>query len=103
MGNGLGPWWFPDIWRRWLTALSSLFFSEAAWVKHDEGYAAGQPPRADCDWLFLAAMMRDASRTTRLHRMIACIALAFFFYTSVRAFGWLSYARTRQGEGSTPK
>ena len=93
IANGLGPWWFPSVLRAALTWISSFFFDEAAWVKHDEGYALGDPSRAVCDWKFLQAMIRDASRTTRLHRMLACLLIALFFYTFVRLFGWLSYNR----------
>ena len=89
--NGLGPWWFPAPIRQVLTWLSSFFFDEAAWTKHDEGYARGHPSRAECDWKFFQAMLRDASRVTRLHRVVACLVLAFFFYFAVRAFGWGSY------------
>lgn len=77
--NGLGPWWFPAFIRRWLTVSSSLFFDEAAWDKHDIGYDAGFPSRAICDWRFFQAMLRDASRCTRFHRVCACLWLAFFY------------------------
>jgi len=93
IANGLGPWWFPDAWRRWLTKLSSLFFDEAGWAEHDVGYDRGYPARSVCDFKFLAAMVRDASRTTTLSKMIACLVLAFFFYVLVRLFGWASYGR----------
>lgn len=91
--NGVGPWWFPDWARQFLTWLSSHFFDEASWRKHDEGYTLAIKPRAICDWKFLQAMIRDASRTTRLHRMLMCIVLALFFYTSVRIGGRASYGR----------
>jgi len=93
IANGLGPWWFPSAWRRWLTALSALFFDEASWRIHDVSYDAGDPPRSVADYGFLKAMIRDAGRTDTLLRMIACIALAFFFYALVRLFGWASYGR----------
>ena len=93
IANGLGPWWFPDAWRRWLTNLSSLFFDEAGWSKHDVAYDKGFPSRSTADFKFLAAMVRDASLTTRLHRMIACLMLALLFYALVRLFGWASYGR----------
>ena len=89
--NGLGPWWFPAVWREVLTRLSATFFDEANWTRHDRGYALGIKPRGVCDWKMFQASVRDASRTTRLHRMIACLALSFFFYGLVRGFGWLSY------------
>ena len=93
IANGLGPYWFPQIWRDALTWLSSLFFDEAGWREHDVGYDRGFPARSICDWKFLQAMVRDASRTTTLIRMLACLWLAFCFYTLVRAFGWASYGR----------
>lgn len=87
IANSLGPWWFPAAWRQSLIAQSSLFFDEAAWVKHDKGYHRGIPSRADCDWKLLQAMVRDASRTTRHHYMAGCLGLAFFYYLCVRLFG----------------
>lgn len=89
--NGVGPWWFPEIWRRKLTQISELFFEEAAWNKHDVGYNQGSPDRATCDRLFFQAMLRDASRTTTITRVWACVGLATFFWIMVRLFGWLSY------------
>lgn len=91
MANGLGPWWFPEPLRRALTWASGFFFDEAAWDIHDEGYARGEPSRAICDWKFFQAMLRDASRVSRFHRVVACLVLAFTFYFAVRAFGWGSY------------
>jgi hypothetical protein len=91
--NGLGPWWFPARLRDWLTRASSLFFDEAAWNKHDEGYARGRPSRAECDRKFLCAMLRDASRCTTTPRIWACIWLAGLFWLMVRLFGWASYQR----------
>ena len=119
IANGLGPWWFPDAWRRWLTKLSSLFFDEASWRIHDESYDAADPARPVADFGFLKAMIRDASRvsadlpalspTAKFKRLrsvlrkfpvtlaaikvITCIGLAFFFYTLVRVFGLASYGR----------
>jgi hypothetical protein len=93
IANGLGPWWFPDAWRRWLTKLSALFFDEASWRIHDESYAAGSPARSVADFGFFKAMIRDASRATTLARTMGCLALAFLFYVLVRAFGWASYGR----------
>ena len=93
IANGLGPWWFPDAWRRWLTSLSALFFDEASWRIHDESYNAGSPARAVADFGFLKAMIRDASRTATLPRMVGALMLAFMFYVLVRLFGWASYGR----------
>jgi hypothetical protein len=91
--NGVGPWWFPSWARRLLTWLSGLFFDEASWVKHDEGYAAGNPSRCECDRKFLQAMLRDASETGTTLRVFACLGLSVFFWIMVRLFGWLSYGR----------
>ncbi len=91
MVNGLGPWWFPDKWRRVLTNLSNQFFDEASWIKHDEGYERGDPARQICDLKFLQAMLRDASKTSRVWKIWACVCLAGFFWTMVRLFGWMSY------------
>jgi hypothetical protein len=93
IANGLGPSWFPDVWRDSLTRLSALFFDEAGWREHDEGYDRGYPSRAVCDFNFLAAMVRDASRVSTSLRLVACLTLAFMFYTLVRLFGWASYKR----------
>lgn len=81
IANGLGPYWFPAIWRRWLTA---LFFDEAGWQAHDVGYNRGFPSRSVCDFKFLAAMVRDASRTSTLAKMVACLGLALLFYVAAR-------------------
>jgi len=95
IANGLGPWWFPPFIRKFLTRLSKRFFREAAWIKHDEGYARGYPARAVCDRKFLQAMLRDASLTSTTVRVLACVALALFYWTMVRLFGWASYNRKR--------
>lgn len=93
MANGLGPWWFPAAVRVLLTRLSAAFFKEAAWQRHDQGYARGYPARNECDRLFLAAMLRDASRATTAARMLICTALALFFWAMVRVFGVFSWRR----------
>lgn len=90
-GNGIGPKWFPKWLRRALTRFGSTFFEEAAWDKHDEGYAAGTPSRVECDRKFLQAMLRDASRTTTTPRIAACCILAWVFWAFVRVFGWMTY------------
>lgn len=92
-GNGLGPWWFPAGLRRFLTRLGERFFNEAAWEKHDEGYARRYPSRAECDRKFLMAMLRDASRAETVRRAAACVLLAFFFWMAVRVGGSASYGR----------
>ncbi len=93
MGNGVGPRWFPAWARRILTRFSARFFSEADWERHDEGYARGSPDRATCDRKFLKAMLRDAAQATTTIRVLACVGLALFFWTMVRAFGWTAYKR----------
>lgn len=91
IANGLGPWWFPALIRNRLTSLSRRFFDEAAWEKHDIGYAAGEPSRADCDRKFLQAMLRDASQVSTTGRVFGCLFLALLFWILVRLFGWGSY------------
>ena len=91
--NGVGPWWFPGPIRSVITRLSGLFFQEASWVRHDRGYSRGRPARSECDRLFLNALLRDASRTTKASRAIACAWLGVFFWIMVRLFGWASYGR----------
>lgn len=93
MPNGLGPWWFPHVIRDLLTRFSCVFFDEAAWWRHDEGYAAGYPARCVCDREFLRAMLRDASHAPSTGRILACVGLALFFWSMVRIFGGLSYRR----------
>ena len=93
MPNGLGPYWFPSAWRAGLTRVSSLYFDECNWSKHDDGYERRAPDRATCDRLMLAACLRDSSRTTTIPRMLACTALSWAFWALVRCFGWLSYYR----------
>ena len=96
IANGLGPHWFPSAWRRWLTALSALFFDEASWRVHDASYDAGDPARSVADFGFLKAMIRDAGRTSTVLKMVGSICLAFTFYILVRAFGWASYKRNKK-------
>ena len=91
VSNGIGPSWFPAWLRKALTRFGSSFFQEAAWDKHDEGYAVGAPSRAECDRKFLQAMLRDASLTTTTFRVFACTSLAWFFWLCVRLFGWMTY------------
>jgi|TARA_R110000850_G_scaffold215213_1_gene340961 hypothetical protein len=91
IANGLGPAWFPAAWRRWLTNLSARFFDEAGWREHDEGYDSGNPSRAACDFKFLAAMVRDASRVKTVLQMVACLFIAALLYILVRLFGWTTY------------
>jgi len=91
IGNGLGPWWFPAWIRRGLTSLGKMFFNEAAWEIHDESYAAGSPARAVADRGFLAAMLRDASIPRSTSKMAACTVLAWWLWSLVRLFGWMSY------------
>ena len=93
MHNGLGPWWFPDAIRGALTRLGSTFFNEASWGKHDEGYGAGRPCRAECDRKFLQAMLRDATIAETTARTLACILFALFLWAAVRIFGVFSYNR----------
>lgn len=91
--NGLGPWWFPAPVRNAMTAAGRVFFREASWVRHDVGYARGYPSRAECDRLFLMAMLRDASRQPTVLRAWACVKLAFFLWACVRLGGWASYRK----------
>jgi len=94
MSNGLGPAWFPSPVRSALTGLGRLFFDEASWDHHDEGYARGVPARAECDRKFLMAMLRDASLQPTVARAWACGKIAFFLWVCVRLGGWASYQRT---------
>lgn len=91
MNNGVGPAWFPSFIRNALTYFSLLFFNEASWEKHDEGYAIKIYLRKECDLRFLKAMLRDASSQRVVWRMFGCTLLAWLFYTFVRLFGWISY------------
>lgn len=91
MNNGVGPSWFPAPVRRALTWFSLLFFSEANWDKHDEGYKAGSPSRSECDRKMLQAGLRDASRTTTIPRIFVCTFLAWVYYLACRAGGWATY------------
>ncbi|KQI67056.1 hypothetical protein AN189_17695 [Loktanella sp. 3ANDIMAR09] len=81
--------------RRGLTRVSGLFFNEASWMRHDEGYHAGHPSRVECDRKFLQAMLRDASETTTTARVFACCVLAWVFWAAVRIGGWASYGRSK--------
>lgn len=97
--NGLGPWWFPSGWRSWLTGLASLFFQEANWIYHDQGYERGSPDRATCDRKFLSAMLRDASQKDAVTKIALCAAFAWIFWILVRSFGWASYCRKSPSKG----
>lgn len=91
--NGVGPWWMPAPIRAALTVLSAMFFVTASWDRHDEGYGRGYPARAECDRLFLAAMLADAGQAGAVWRMAVCTVLAWMFWAAVRLFGWASYGR----------
>jgi len=93
--NGVGPYWWPAWARAWLTTWSGAFFKEASWQRHDRGYARGTPARAECDRLFLAAMLRDAARAGAVWRMGACCGLAWLFWAAVRVGGGPSWRRAR--------
>lgn len=91
MTNGLGPSWFPDWFRELLTKFGSSFFDEAAWDKHDVGYHLAIHSRSECDFKFLQAMLRDASRTPKIWRVLVSCMLAWIFWIAVRLGGWMSY------------
>lgn len=93
--NGLGAWWFPKFIRDWLTEKSKSFFKEAAWEKHDIGYARAYPDRRTCDLKFLQAMLRDASEQDTA---IKATALALLFWACVRIGGRWSYGHVNIGE-----
>lgn len=93
LGNGMGPWWWPTIWRKRATAWASFFFHEANWDIHDASYAAAFPARAVCDRGLLRAMMRDASLQDQVLRIAACTALGWVIWILVRLGGWASYGR----------
>ena len=88
--NGLGPWWFPKSWRKFLTDKSQSFFDKASWEKHDIGYARGNPSRFVCDLKFFSAMVSDAANHGKPRR---ALFLAVVFYTAVRVGGWASYSK----------
>lgn len=92
-GNGLGPYWFPTVWRSSLTKLSSTFFDECNWEKHDEGYRLKKYSKFECDKRMLKACLRDASRTKTLTSMFLCTFLAWFFWFLVTLLGHWSYNR----------
>ena len=101
--NGLGPAWFPKWLTQRLTRLGRMFFDEANWGHHDHGYARGYPARAECDRLFLMAMLRDASLQPSALRAWGCSKAAWFLWACVRAFGWASYAKsTSETKGERP-
>ena len=89
--NGIGPSWFPQWLREKLTLFGSTFFETASWEHHDFGYGLGVPSRAECDRLFLSAMLKDASNTHTVLRMWICCTLAWTFWAFCRLFGWMTY------------
>lgn len=90
-GNGLGPYWFPRPIRETLTKVSSLFFDEANWDKHDEGYKRKFPPRSVCDREMLKASLRDSSKVTSTSKVLLCVFLSLLFWFLCRLFGWISW------------
>jgi len=93
IGNGLGPRWFPEWLRSWLTSSASYFFKRAAWEQHDEGYAQAIKPRWHCDFRFLQEMLKDAADRDRIWKIFVATTLAFFFWTLVRCGGWMTFGR----------
>jgi len=91
--NGMGAWWFPKSLRLWITVKSKTFFSEASWMRHDEGYALGRPDREVCDKKFLQAMLRDASVRDR---PVVTAILALTFWACVRVAGFGSYGTNKK-------
>lgn len=91
MGNGLGPRWFPDRLRSWLTRSASYFFKRASWDTHDIGYALAEKSRWHCDFRFLQEMLKDAADRDRIWKIFVATTLAFFFWVLVRCFGWMTY------------
>jgi len=91
--NGVGPAWAPEWLRAIFTWFSAMFFDEAGWREHDQGYQLATTPRWLCDLRFLQAMVRDASHQHRAIKIAACCALALTFWAMVRLFGWASYGR----------
>jgi hypothetical protein len=88
--NGVGPAWAWEWVRVILTKMSRLFFDDASWQEHDEGYSRGYPPQIVCDAWFLHFMWCDARRQTGLKRLLA-FGLALIFHRMVRLFGWTAY------------
>lgn len=93
--NGFGPDWLPEWARKVLTKFGLLFFAEASWARHDEGYSRGFPARHICDRKFLQAMLRDASKTQKTYMIATCTILAWAIWLLVRLFGWTSYKTVR--------
>jgi len=91
MVNGVGPSWFPSSVRDKLTKFSLRFFNEASWSKHDIGYKRGNPSRYICDMKFLQAMLRDASKSKPVLKILICVLIAWFYWIWVRLLGWISY------------
>lgn len=96
-GNGLGPWWFPDRLRNFITNIASFFFFRASWRHHDFGYAVGgdRYDRRRCDDKFLIAMLSDAiTQARRWHGFVTfyiALFLAVLFYVAVRLGGHRSF------------
>jgi len=104
MPNGLGPYWFPDLWRDALTRVSSRYFDEAAWGKHDDGYERKRPSRLVCDVKFYLAMRRDSQKQRGIRR-ISCHAVSIGFFLTVRVFGVISwhYPKPHKDTAMTPQ
>ncbi len=102
-GNGIGPHWFPNVLRRWITDFCSQFFREASWRRHDYGYHRGgsELHRIRCDGLFLVAMRRDVYRSPWYWKPLTWL-LAHLFYIAVRLFGWASFNYHDRSEHPPP-
>jgi len=92
-GNGIGPWWFPAWFRKWLATDLSGFFEEASWRHHDFGYYIGRTERErrEYDGKFFRAMCRDAFRLEHVFGTAFALIISVFFYVSVRLFGWTAF------------
>ncbi len=107
-GNGVGPYWLPDRWRKAITETASWFFDEASWKHHDFGYVVGGDrwDRARCDWKFYAAMLRDACRHTQRWFPLTipfALILSTVFYFAVRIGGQFGSFDYRDSYATLPE
>lgn len=91
-GNGIGPSWFTENQRAFITKTCSWFFQEACWRHHDFGYCVGhrEVDRWKCDWKFFGAMVRDSLSHDgwKYVNVPGALTISVAFFIAVRAGGW---------------
>lgn len=85
--NGCGPWWVPDLFK------DEYFYDQCA--VHDIDYYDDKKCRKVADKAFLKTMISRIKCDEKIGWWTkrARRAQAYFFYTTVRIFGWSSHVK----------